>query len=253
MHVVNQWRRYSGKANVALCESCECLSCIDCGKRLLVSPCGSVLEMSKPVMGSLVPQSIKKKRARGKFEEELRKNVEPARTICSLKRWCKGKTRKKKLRVLVIIWWVRGTCWPVLGTITQGRWPCRAGFLGVVCWSTGSDGFTDQKMKLFIHSGDAWEKETWSSPRRKSEVMEEWSSWPGSVAGASSERGEWGESSPLWKVRTEGREQGGSLPISVSREGHLDWLICFCTDCLQLQRVQLLAHGPYWPLWHLRG
>ena len=55
-------------------------------------------------MGSLVPQSIKKKRARGKFEErKLRKKCRACQDHLLFKGDAKGRLRKKGVAGLVII------------------------------------------------------------------------------------------------------------------------------------------------------
>ena len=81
-----------------------------------------------------------------------------------------------------------------------------------------------------------------SSSPRKSELMGGVKPLAPSEAGASSE-GVSGEE------RTEETGQGGSCSSSVSQGGlsAVGYPHSY-TDCLQLQRVQLLARGPYWPL-----
>lgn len=143
MHVVNQWRS-SGKALLA--ETAKCLSCIDWQRLKSMWIC---TKMSKPVMGSLVPQSIKKKRAKsGKFEErKLRKmSLGPF----ALKGDAKGRLRKKGVGGFghnLMSPWHLLTC-PWHHYRSQGGDHAEQGLVQVLI--TGSDGFTDQKMKLFI-------------------------------------------------------------------------------------------------------
>ena len=213
-------------------------------QRLLVSPCGSVLNVqtSYGIVGS-TKHLKKKKRARGKFEErKLRKKCSACQDHLFFKADAKRRLRKKGVVGLVVIWWVRGTCWPVLGTVTGAREvSMRSRVSRCAVLITGKRWIYRPENEVMHPQWRSLGEETRSSPR-KSEVMEGVKPLAPSEAGASSE-GVSGEG------RTEGTGQGGSCPSSVSQGGSSAVGYSHsCTDCLQLQRVQLLARGPYWPL-----
>lgn len=243
MHVVNQWRRYKWKSTWLFAETAN------------VSPASTAAKTSGKSMWICpkCPDQLwdrwfhkafkKKKRARGKFEErKLRKKCSACQDHLLFKADAKRRLRKKGVAGLVVIWWVRGTCWPVLGTVTGAREvSMRSRVSRCAVLITGKRWIYRPENEVMHPQWRSLGEETRSSPR-KSEVMEGVKPLAPSEAGASSE-GVSGEG------RTEGTGQGGSCPSSVSQGGSSAVGYSHsCTDCLQLQRVQLLACGPYWPL-----
>lgn len=212
-------------------------------QRLLVSPYGSVLNVqtSYGIVGST--KHFKKKRARGKFEErKLRKKCSACQDHLLFKADAKRRLRKKGScgfgHNLMSPWHLL-TC-PWHHYRSQGGEHAEQGFR--VCCADHREAMDLQTRKWsYAFTVEIPRRRDSSSPR-KSEVTGGVKPLAPSEAGASSE-GVSGEG------RTEETGQGGSCPSSVSQGGLS--AVAYphsCTDCLQLQRVQLLARGPYWPL-----